>query len=342
MATYNDVLAANNSDEKTGASYDDVVKASATDSPLYKRLSAPSAGTRVGRVISDIGVTATKGAVGLVNTGLGIADIATAGAAGKTAEKFGYDPKVINNYLESQYSPEQQAANRNVASAQGFVPTLKAYAENPSAIVHQAAEQVPAIIAGGKIGGAVTNALRNYAPKAAGVIGAGVGEGVITAGQNIEEVRQQTPGGELSAGQILPVVGSAAVTGAIGGLGAKLATKYGLSDPEALATGLVADTTTKPLSKAARIPLSIAAEGTEELLQSPQEQIASNIALNKPTFEGVPEAAAQGLVLGSAMGAGSVAVDPETYRANEQPPSLTKAAQIAVDSGATEQGRNKC
>ena len=261
-----------------------------------------SGGTSTMSRLGDVGITLAKSAaIGVPETILGLADIPTGGRAGKLAEEAGYSPKGIREYLDPMYSPAQQEAKKAVSEAKGFGDTLRAYGEHPSELFHNVLEQGVPLLLGGAIGkglGAATK-LPAWAAGAAG-------ETAITAGQNAEGVRQQTPGGLLDTfSQTLPILGSAALTGGISAGFGKVANQLGIGDVNtALAGGgLGTGNITKRLIGAGVLG------GAEEGLQSPQEQMAQNYALNKPLMEGVDKATAQGLALGTVMGHGVGGLD---------------------------------
>jgi hypothetical protein len=266
----------------------------------------------------DVAITGLKSAIGVPEAALGLADIVTAGKAGKLAEQVGFRPKEAKAFLDEQYSTAQQAANTAVRQADGFIPSLKAYAQNPSVIAHDAGEQILPMLGGGVI----SQGVRKLAPKVAPYIAGAAGEAALTAGQNIEQVRQETPGGELDfTKQVLPVAASGVLTGAIAAGSGKIADKLGITDVQSvLAGGDVSRT-----GGLKNIAGTIALEGAgQELPQSIQEQAAQNYAMDRPITEGVGSAAAQGLVLGSAIGAGG---------AITQGP-LSRAANTAQQTGA--------
>jgi len=99
--------------------------------------------------LKDVGVSAVKGLVNAGEAVVGLADIPTGGRVGKALDSIGLNTKVARDFYDEQYSPAQQEANRNVEQAEGFVPTIKAYIENPSTIAHQVIEQIPAMAIGG-------------------------------------------------------------------------------------------------------------------------------------------------------------------------------------------------
>ena len=82
------------------------------------------------RAVGDTAVSAVKGAIGLPEAAVGLADIVTGGRVGKALENeggtVGFRPKQTREYLDTLYSPEQQAANREVQQAEGFFDTAYA------------------------------------------------------------------------------------------------------------------------------------------------------------------------------------------------------------------------
>ena len=321
MATYDDLFTSDSvapsspsASVKTGYTYDDLF---------------PSKPTTLIDRAKDIGITGLKSAIGVPEAALGLADIATGGRAGKYAEEAGFRPREAKDILETYYSPAQQAANANVRQAEGFVPTLKAYAQNPSVLAHDVGEQAFPILAGGVMGAGVGALAPNLA-KAAPYLPGAVGEAGLTAGQNAEQVRQQTENGLLDTEhQTLPIVASSLVTGGIGALGGKLANKLGFTDVQRLASGMGSSATNTGLKGVVRNTFGTTAiESLEEGFQSPQEQVAQNYALDRPLTEGVGSATAQGLLLGGAMGGGTALVDPANYRKAPVQPEFEQAPLI--------------
>lgn len=251
----------------------------------------------VRRVVGDTGVSLLKGAISVPEAAVGIADIATGGRAGKVAEDgFGFRPKEAKEIISDLYSPEQKAANQKVAEADGFVDTIKTAVQNPSTIAQTVAESVPLIGAGGVVGlGA--RALGVSKPFIAGAIG----EGAAGAGMAAEGIRQETDDGLLTGKQAIAASGSGLGTAAFGAAGGKLAQKLGLSDIDTLMAGGPAEAAKKGVAR--RIVEGGISEGVfEELPQSVQEQIWQNVALDQPLLDGVDNAAAMGLLAGTAMG----------------------------------------
>ena len=89
----------------------------------------------VGGTALDAGITLLKGAIGLPEAAVGLLDIPTMGYAGKLLEQAGFKPKEAKEILDTYLSEAQQAANRKVREAKGFLPTAAAALQNPSTIL---------------------------------------------------------------------------------------------------------------------------------------------------------------------------------------------------------------
>lgn len=310
---------------------------------------APPSGS-MRRLVADSAISLGKGAIAVPEEIVGLANLVTGGYAGKLAEQAGVRFKDAKAFLDDYYSPEQKAANKAVQDAsQGdgdFLDKVgrvaKAAVTNPSVIVHSALESLPSMAAGGVVGrGAIA-----LAPKLAPAIAGGIGEGVVTAGQQAEQTRQETPDGLLTPKQALLTGGSGFVTGAIGAASNRLAQKLGIENVETLLAGGHAD----PVAKAGLVRRVIGGAVTEGLLeelpQSVQEQVAQNMALGKPLDEGVDQAAVLGVLTGGAMGMGAQAFHGKSHgdviREDLQPGGgpLATAVNAGVEAAAREADAN--
>jgi hypothetical protein len=247
---------------------------------------------------------------------------------------------------EKFLSPETREAQRKVSEAKGFFPTIGAALENPSAIAQVVGQSLAPMGAGARLtalgmkaagygikaGLTEANAAKALAaPEAVtgykvgdtalqvlekaeraqilgrAVVAGGVGEGLVTAGQNIEQVRQQTPDELLTPGQVGIGVASGALTGLIGVMGGKLAAKLDIFDFNTLMAGGrsgVVGNTEKGIFK--KVLYGAIQEGIlEELPQSMQEQIAQNLSLGKPIGDDVLEQGAMGMLAGFAQSTGA-------------------------------------
>ena len=273
--------------------------------PFTGELDAPDAPKRSALdVVKDFGVTALKGAVGLPQSVVGLADMATGGRAGKALEQAGVGFEETQKFLDDQYSDAQKAANRKVQTAQGFVGTAKAMLENPSTIATSVGESVPQMLGGA----GVARGLLKVAPKVAPAIAGAIGEGVLGAGSQAEQIRQETQDGLLTPKQVALSAATGASTAAFGALGGKLSQRLGIGDADTmLAQGAIhGGGPASQRSLARQVGAGVLSEGVlEEVPQSMSEQALQNLALDKPVGEGVGAAAAQGLLAGGAMGGGA-------------------------------------
>lgn len=285
----------------------------------------------IGERLKDIGVSAAKSVVGTGETAVGLADILSGGRAGKALEDIGADFPITQQILEEQYSPAQQAANRRVAEAKGFMPTVKAYLENPSVILHQGIQNVaPSVLTGGAIGQAALPAITKIAPKlapeAAALIAGSSAEGLTAAAQNQEQVREESPTGLVTPKQTAYNIGAGIIDALITHGSGKIANKLGIGD---LNTALI-NKGQKPIQEGFWNTLTAPAkeffvEGVlQELPQSMNEQIAMNLAQNKPWDEGVAEQGAMGMIVGGATGAAH-GMMPGGRLAEVPPPAVAPA-----------------
>ena len=272
----------------------------------------PESSGVIRRAVADPLVGLAKGVlVGIPETAIGLADIPTMGLAGKGLEKIGIDFKGANKAFTDLLSPETQAAQQEVAKAEGFLPTIGAALQNPSALVQAVMESAPSMVTGAGIGRAAASAIGKgvgaagltQAQRMGRAVGAGAfGEGAVSAGQTAEQIRQLTESGTLTPDQSGIILGSGALTSLFGFMGGKLAQRLGIADVDTLLAGGVPMETKKGILR--KIAETAIVEGAfEELPQSAQEQMAQNIALGKPPTEGVANAAAMGMLAGAVMGA---------------------------------------
>ncbi len=270
------------------------------------------------RAAGDTAIDVAKGAVGLGETLVGVADLATGNLAGRALGAIGYDPAQTKEMLSSGYSDTRQQANRNVADAKGFWNTAGALVDNPSAAVGSIAESAPMMLgsmaavrmaatkmlaARGLVAGSAEAAafLQNPAVVARLTAIGSASEGAMTAG-NIQEQGRQA-GRDYTDTAPAALVGGA-LTGAIG-FGTSRIPGFKDAEVGAAIAGMGGGTRQGLITAGKEIAKGTFKEGVlEEMPQSAQEQIFTNLATGKPWDEGVAEAAAQGMVVGAGMGAG--------------------------------------
>jgi hypothetical protein len=281
----------------------------------------PEEGRTLGGTLKDVGITALKGAVGLPQSIVGLADIPTLGQASKLLEQAGYRPAEAQKILEQEFSPAQQEAMKAVSQAEGFLPTLKEAIKHPSVPLEMLGESLPQMIGGGF----AARWLRAAAPALSEITAAGIGEGLLGAGSAAQQIRAETPEGDLSPKQSLAALLSGVGTAAFGVAGGKLAKKLNLDDIDTMIVhgGPEAALATDAKRGFFRSVIgSGISEGVfEELPQSVQEQMWQNWATDKPLTEGVGQAAALGTLVGSVAGGIGGAYGHITRP--EAPPTLT-------------------
>lgn len=291
----------------------------------------------------DTSIDLAKGVVGLGESAVGLADLATGNLVGKGLGAIGYDPERTSEALSSGYSDSRTQANRNVADAKGFWNTAGALVDNPSAAVGSMVESAPMMLGSAAAARAVAAKMLASAGIKAGTVEAaaylskpsviaaltGVGsatEGALTAG-NIQEAGRQA--GRDYTDSAPAALAGGAITAAIGFGTSKIP---GFKDVEVSAAlaGMGKDTARQSLLSAGKeIAKGTFKEGVlEELPQSAQEQVFTNLATGKTWNEGVPEAAAQGMVAGAGMGGGmsTYAVGRNALSQEDAPPPAPPVA----------------
>lgn len=256
------------------------------------------------QALDDFGLSLSKGFVGLGESAVGLGDLVSGGGLGNWLQRSaGYDPDARRKALDQMATPERQASAQALQDAQGFGGTLEALAQNPGNIPHAIVESLPSMLAGGVAGRGIALGAKalGAAPTVAGMIGAGAGEGVVSAGQQAEQTRQQT--GDLTLGQAGLAVGAGAATGLLGAAGAKIGRALGIGDIDAMLAGQNGTQVARGLVTRALGGATL--ESLEEAGQGTSETILGNLAQGKNPFEGVGKNAAMGGVLGAAMGGGA-------------------------------------
>ena len=280
--------------------------------------------------LGDVGVTAVKGAIGLPQAFVGLADIPTFGYVGKGLDAIGVRFNDAQAIASGWYSPAQQRANREVHAADGFVDTLGAALSNPSTIATTVGESLPQMLGGAGI----ARGLMKFLPKKVSPLLAGAaGEGIIGAGSAAESIRAQTPDELLDLKQSVSALGSGAMTAVFGLMGGKLAQRLGIDDIDtALARGNLDKGAAETAKRGfvARLAGGGISEGLfEELPQSAQEQMWQNFATGRPIGEGVENAMAIGLLAGTTMGGGFQAV---RYLADRQSAQRAQKGADFIDN----------
>lgn len=285
----------------------------------------------LGDVGRDVGVTALKGAVGLPEAFVGLVGLPTGGRLGKALEDAGFRFNETQKILDSLYSPAQQAANRAVSSADGFLATIEAAIQNPSTIAKAVGESIPLMLGGAGIARGILASTSRLSP----LLAAALGEGAISAGAAAEQLRNENPEDVLNLRQALSALGSGAGTALFGAAGGKVAQRLGIDDIDVVLTrgGVnkgIAETIKKGFAR--RLMEGGISEGLfEELPQSAQEQMWQNFANEKPLLEGVGNAAAMGLLSGLVMGGGFNALTGIQARQQDEADQAQQNMQYFTD-----------
>jgi hypothetical protein len=286
---------------------------------------SPSGGG-IGEKLKDFGASLVKGAVyGIPTTAIGLADILTTfttmgqvrpeqgiGKGIDTALESAGLPNIkeIGQKLdESLYSKNLLAAKERVAKAseEGFIPTLKQAIKEPEFIATTIGENLPSMYGGsalsGKLFGVGVKGLSSAEKLSRATKAGSFAEGALTAGQNVESVREDSPTGTITPEQIGINTVAGALTSLIGYGGGKIAAKLGLDDINTAMAGSFNKSSRGGIIK--KLIGSAIQEGVlEELPQSMQEQMMQNLSQDKPLLEGVGGQGAIGLITGAAQGSG--------------------------------------
>ncbi|WP_162900274.1 PLxRFG domain-containing protein [Acinetobacter sp. SWAC57] len=264
--------------------------------------------------LKDTGLSALKSAVAVPELAVGIMDVMSDGAVGKTLENkdgaIGFRPKEAKQALGDLHTDQYKAQQQEFADAgkdgnwvDKVVDKTKVALTNPSLIANTVVESVPSMLAGGVLGRA--SGIANP------VVAGAVGEGAVMAGSQAEQIRQETVDGRLTADQSLAGVATGVLGGLIGFAGGRLAQKMGIGDVDTMLVtgragpaeiaGEIASMPAKSLPR--RVIEGAISEGfLEELPQSVSEQVIQNLALDKPWHDGIEDAAVMGTLAGMAMG----------------------------------------
>lgn len=305
------------------------------DAPISSFGTPPPEPASLGRRIADVGVSLGKGALNIGPGMIGLADMVLSPTGLSIAkglhDTVGYDPKAMNESLDTLMSNDALAARKKVSEAfkqgqqsdglwNGIVEGGKTALENPSTIINTTAESVPQMFGGGAYAkilqkglpmlgrvapklGQVLSAETNAGGTVGNLVTAAAGEGMVSAGSTAENIRQENASGVITPKQAALAAASGLST--MGGnlLAGGIANKLGVDTLETmLARGSRQMGPQAIASKAGRVGLGMAMEGGEETIQAPGETAFQNIALNKPWDEGMAEAIGMGALSGIATG----------------------------------------
>lgn len=282
----------------------------------------------------DIGASLMGGLAAVPDTLVGLADMYTEGRAGKAIDdNLGNYYKLgdAQKYWQDQKTNVAKQQQKQFQDAEGVVDKTKIALQNPSMITNAAVESLPSMFLGGALG---------QATKIANPISAAaVGEGAVMAGAQAEQIRQNSDDKMLNNGQEAAAFGTGIIGGALGAFGGWVANKvFKIADIDtAMQTGrLTRDQIGEAVQqvKIKDIPYTAfkgaVSEGfLEELPQSVSEQIIQNLALDKPWYQGVDDAAVMGTLAGIAMGSSVNSIGKTKELWNQE--KIKKQEQIQFD-----------
>lgn len=269
------------------------------------------------RVVGDSAVDLAKGAVGLGQSAVGVADLATAGLAGDALHSIGYDPQRTDEILSQYYSPQRQAAEEAVGNTQGFGDRVGALVQNPSALIGRGVQAAPQLLGLMGIGRmAAARALAGGASEAEALATAGkvtsAGNAIATAGGVSQDIRDASTDPDRGRWAQYAAIPAGLAVGA---------TDLGMAKllPEAQLETLLAGGATHG-GRLARAGAGSFSEALKGGVQNASQQIASNYGLGRPLDYGLGATTAEGALLGGALG--TAAAFRRSAMANREPTSL--------------------
>lgn len=263
--------------------------------------------------VRDLGASLMGGLASVPDVAVGVADLYSGGRAGKAVDNLSENFKLGDGrkYWQDQKTDHAKVQSQEFADAEGIIDKTKVALSNPSMIANTVVESLPSMALGGLAGRGLNVASKGLInPVAAGA----AGEGLVMAGAQAEQIRQETDDGLLTGKQVAAAAGTGVAGGLLGFLGGTVAKKLGFEDVDTLmARGVKPEQMANEISQIpfSSIPKSVVlgaiSEGLlEEMPQSVTEQVLQNYALDKDLFEGVDDAIVMGTLAGMAMG-GTVA-----------------------------------
>ena len=252
----------------------------------------------------DIG----RGAIQVADSLVGLGDMAynavTGGSFRPELRELGWTPDEWDREIALRNSFARQDADAAVEGAKGL-DAVGAYLSNPRALGGALAQQIPMLA--GMIGGAAkaaraAEAMGRLSPKAAAIAGAALTEGGFAGGSVASAVGDryaetgEDPGRRIAAAGAGAGAGTALIGAAMGPLGGAVEASIG--------SRLAGRGFANALSRTAprRLARSVLGEGTEEALQSGQEQIWQNYGTGDPWSTDVGTQMAVGGLLGGVIG----------------------------------------
>lgn len=291
--------------------------------------------------VRDLGASLMGGLASVPDVAVGVADLYTGGRAGKAVDNLSENFKLGEGqkYWQDKKTDHAKVQSQEFSDAEGIVDKTKVALSNPSMIANTVVESLPSMALGGLAGRGLNVASKGLInPVAAGA----AGEGLVMAGGQAEQIRQQTDDELLTGGQVAAAAATGVAGSALGYLGGRLAQKLGLADVDTLmASGVKGQVLQEaaqeiPLSSIPKaVALGAISEGLfEEMPQSVTETVMQNVALDKPWHEGLDDAIVMGTLAGTAMG-GTVAGASKASQWANQPKANKTEDSADTDTTGT-------
>ena len=284
----------------------------------------------------DTGKAVGQGILDLPKAAVGLSDLVTGGATGKYLAEHGLNINAMQTKIDEGYSPEYRAEQKVWQDADGVAEHLKALVLAPNAVGGEVLKTLPTLMGIGH----VASGLKGLGIGTSTALGAA--EGGLTAAQTAEDYRNADPEGKLHLKQGLTAVGAGVTTAIIGKYGNIISGKMGGIDPDTLFMGGFKRAIEKPvqadIGAIRRVLTSMVGEGViEEAPQSAIEKMWNNIGTDNPKgiFDGVPNDAIKGGMLGSIVGGGAAVVAPsqdQTTPTRKGEEALTKQKEIEQEN----------
>lgn len=281
------------------------------------RLAEATRGRTWGEAIGDTGAAIGQAVVGTGQAAYGLANLATLGGLDRAtgmSENFAETQQTLEGLKSDPYQRDKRQASAMFERGDIGGGVMQ-YAMNPELLGDAAIQSVPYMLgvaglsraAAGRAAAGLTGEAATAAASQAAVRANLAGQAGMTAGQiNVDIVNQaRKQGYSEEDAQMRGLAGAP-----VGLLTAGISKLTGAADLESKAaqafmSGAAGSAAkNKGANVMATVLAGTARESGEELLQSGQEKIGTNLATGKPWNEGVAEAASVGALLGGVLGGG--------------------------------------
>lgn len=282
-----------------------------------ERLAEATRGRTWGEALGDTGAAIGQAVVGTGQAAYGLANLATLGGLDRAtgmSENFAETQQTLEGLKSDPYQRDKRQASAMFERGDIGGGVMQ-YAMNPELLGDAAIQSVPYMLgvaglsraAAGRAAAGLTGEAATTAASQAAVRANLAGQAGMTGGQiNVDIVNQAREQGYSEEDAQLRGLAAAPV----GLLTAGISKLTGAADLESKAaqafmSGAAGSAVqNKGANVLATVLAGTARESGEELLQSGQEQIGTNLATGKPWNEGVAEAASVGALLGGVLGGG--------------------------------------